>query len=263
MIKSQHSLILSIAVSSILVLATSGCATKKYVRNQVSPVSHQVATLETKTNANFASVKAKHNSDISQVNERISTTDQRVAQVANETRQAQGTADRAMEETTANAGKISSNSAAIDTLATGVAKSINFQLVEKADVNFKFNQATLTPEAQSELNEIAAKVQALPRSVVELAGFTDPRGSKNYNLALSRRRAEAVQRYLVMQKVPLRSIHIVGLGEEAPPENLEATVTPLNPNPSKAESDRLARRVHINVFGADNITEGSASRERQ
>jgi outer membrane protein OmpA-like peptidoglycan-associated protein len=80
---------------------------------------------------------------------------------------------------------------------------------------------------------------------------------------LSRRRAEAVQRYLVMQNVPLRAIHIVGLGEEAPPEGLAADLSMVDPNPSKAELDRLARRVHIRVFGAGDITQGTASRVQQ
>ena len=102
----------------------------------------------------------------------------------------------------------------------------------------------------------------MPRAVIELAGFTDRIGSKNYNYALSRRRAEAVQRYLVMAKVPLRSIHIVGLGEEAPPEGLTADLSAVNPNPSKAELNRLARRVQIRVFGAGDITAGTASREQ-
>ena len=49
MIESRHSLILLIAVPITLVLATSGCATKKYVREQVTPVSQKVATFQTET----------------------------------------------------------------------------------------------------------------------------------------------------------------------------------------------------------------------
>jgi outer membrane protein OmpA-like peptidoglycan-associated protein len=240
----------------IIMLATSGCATKKYVSQQVSPVNTRVSKLEKTTNDRIAYLNNKEQSDVSQLNERIATTDQKVSDVAAAVQQAQGTASRAMDDS-------AKNSAAIETLGSGVANALNYQEVEKGDVTFAFNKAILTPDAKTALDAIAAKVQGLPRAVVELVGFTDKKGSPNYNLALSRRRAEAVQRYLVMQNVPLRAIHIVGLGEEAPPEGLAADLSMVDPNPSKAELDRLARRVHIRVFGAGDITQGTASRVQQ
>ena len=268
--KSAPILLLTIAVPLSLTLATSGCATKKYVRQQVAPVNQKVGKLQTQTNEQIGWLTNKHNTDISEVRERISTTDQRVAQVGNVADQAQGTASRAMQQTETNASAIQANSSAIEsnsaqvsTLATGVANALNYQLIEKGDVIFGFNKSTLTPEAKVALDAMAAKAQSLPRSVIELAGFTDKIGSESYNLALSRRRAEAVQRYLVLQKVPLRSIHIVGLGEEAPPENLEAVQSLTNPNPSRQDIRRLARRVRINVYGAGDITAGTASRSQQ
>jgi OmpA-OmpF porin, OOP family len=258
----RKSLAWGVGIPVALALATSGCATKKYVAQQVKPVNQRVSALETSTNQKIGYLNNKIDTDMSQVNERISTTDQKVAQVAAMAQEAQGTASRAIEESDANAGKIASNTTAIETLGSGVANALNYQLVEKADVTFAFNKAVLTTEAKAALDQIAAKATEMPRAVIELAGFTDRIGSKNYNYALSRRRAEAVQRYLVMAKVPLRSIHIVGLGEEAPPEGLTADLSAVNPNPSKAELNRLARRVQIRVFGAGDITAGTASREK-
>jgi outer membrane protein OmpA-like peptidoglycan-associated protein len=262
MIKSGKNLVCMVIVPVTLVLVTSGCATKKYVRMQVNPVNQRVSHLETRTNQQIAAVSSKEQSDISQVNERISTTDQRVTQVAAAAQQAQGTASRAMDEATANSEKVAANSAAINTLESGVANALNYQLVEKADVTFALNKSILTPEAKIALDQVASKMQTLPRAVVELVGFTDQSGSKNYNLALSRRRAEAVQRYLVMQKVAPRDIKIVGLGEETAPEGLEAELQAVDPNPSRAAVNRLARRVHIRVFGAGDITKGSAGRSQ-
>jgi len=63
-------------------LATSGCATKKYVRNQVDVVNQRVSQVETKTNQEIASLTSKHDEDISQVKERIMTTDNKVAENA-------------------------------------------------------------------------------------------------------------------------------------------------------------------------------------
>ena len=239
-----------------LVLATSGCATKKYVRQQVAPVNQKVATVEKQTNQKIAAVVEKHNADISAVNERITTTDQRVTEVAAAAQQAQGTASRAMETADGNTTKIT-------TLTNNVAGALNFELVEKADVTFGFNKSTLGPLDKAALDQVAAKAKALPRSVVEVVGFTDRRGSSSYNLALSRRRADAVQRYLITQGVPVRSIHMAGMGEENPPAGLEADVTAMTGStPTKAEANRMARRVLVRVYGAGDIT-GTASRSEQ
>jgi outer membrane protein OmpA-like peptidoglycan-associated protein len=252
-----------IAVPIALALAASGCASKKYVRQQVAPVNQKLAAVQKETNEKIAATWSKLQSDMSEVNERISTTDQRVSQVSEAAQQAQGTASRAMDASEANATAISANSTAINTLASGVSNALNFKLVESADVTFGFNKATLTPEAKAALDQVASKMQSLPRSMVELTGFTDKTGSANYNLALSRRRAEAVERYLVSQKVPLHNIHIIGLGEEAPPPGLEKDLSQINPNPTKAAMNRLARRVRISIYGAGDITEGTASRSQE
>jgi len=259
MINLRKSLLLGVGVPIAFTLATSGCATKKYVNQQIAPVNKKVMA----ANDKIGYVNAKLDKDVSQLNERISTTDMKVSQVAAAAEQAQGTASRAMQESEANSEKITANSTAIVSLGAGVANALNYQQVETADVTFAFDQSTLTPEGMAVLDQVAAKMAQLPRAVVELSGFTDPIGSKNYNLALSRRRAEAVERYLVRQKVPLRQIHIVGLGKEAPPAHLAADLSMVDPNPTKAELHRLARRVHIQVFGAGDITEGTASRIQQ
>ena len=47
---------------------------------------------------------------------------------------------------------------------------------------------------------------------MDLEGYTDPTGSKDYNVALSQRRVEAVRRYFVEQGAEMPRIHSVGLG---------------------------------------------------
>jgi OOP family OmpA-OmpF porin len=252
----------SVAVPLTVMLVTTGCATKKYVRNQVNGVNQKVGQLETKTNEHIAYLNHKQDRDMSAVNERMDTTDQKIADVANSANQAQGTASRAMESSESNKTSIAGNTTAIDSLQSNVANALNYQLVDKEDVMFAFNKSTLTPQGKAALNQIVSKAQQMPRSVIELAGFTDRIGTKSYNLALSRRRAEAVQRYLVQQNVPLRNIHIVGLGEEAPPENFALDNASPAGSSDKRERDRLARRVHISLYGAGDISQGTASRSQ-
>ena len=250
MFKSKRNLIWWVAGVIPFVVATSGCATRRYVRNKVNPVSQQVAALEAQTNEKIAAVSAKHDSDISQVNERISSTDLRVTQVAAAVQQAQGTASRAMDLAEANANSIKTTSASIDALKAP--RALDYQLVANADVTFGFDKSTLTKDTKAALDQVAQKVQSLPNPSVELAGFTDRKGTENYNLVLSRKRAEAVQRYLAKQNVPVRAIHIIGLGEETPPAGLQAG----------SSSAEMARRVSIRIFDG-NITSGSAARAQQ
>ena len=54
--------------------------------------------------------------------------------------------------------------------------------------------------------------------------------------------------------------NLVGLGGEAPPAGLVADEMVVDPGAGPAQFQRLARRVHIRVFGAGDITQGSASR---
>ena len=262
MIKLRTSTVWMVAVP-ILVLATSGCATKKYVRQNMNTVNARVDKLEKHTNEKVAYLDNKINTDISQANEHIATAYQKATQAMDAAQQAQGTASRAMEETEANSAKISANAEATNTLASGVANALNYQLVDQGDVTFAFGKADLRPADKAALDAIVAKYQSLPRGVIELAGFTDPVGSVSYNLALSRRRAQTVERYLVNQKVPLRAINIVGLGKEMPPEPFAPDQAAKDAATTKAERHQLARRVHINVYGAGDITQGTASRSQQ
>jgi outer membrane protein OmpA-like peptidoglycan-associated protein len=227
----------------------------------MNSVNQKLGQYEKQTNDRIAWLNNKEQNDISQVNERIATTDQKVSQVAGAVQEAQGTASRAMEEADSNKSASSANTAAIANLESGMASALNYQLVEKADVLFAFNKAVLTAEATAKLDEVASKYQSMPRAIIELAGFTDSIGSKNYNLGLSRRRAWAVQRYLVEHKVPLRAIHVVGLGEEAPPDGLDSELQAGTATVARGERNALERRVNIRIFGAGDIS--SASRSEQ
>ena len=159
------------------VVASSGCATKKYVRNQVDPVSQHLSAVETQTNEKIAAVSTKHESDMSQVNERISSTDLRVTQVAAAVQEAQGTASRALQASQSRANRSETDVAVISPVAP-----LNYQLVDKADVTFGFDKSSLSKDTKAALDQVAQKVQGVPGAMVEIAGFTDMSGTPGYNL---------------------------------------------------------------------------------
>jgi outer membrane protein OmpA-like peptidoglycan-associated protein len=226
-------------------------------------VNQRVSKLEAKTNQEISYLNTKLQTDISRVDERITTTDAKLAEVAGVAQQASASAARANKTGEANQVKILANATGIEALTTMAENAWNYQLIEKGDVTFAFDKATLDGPAKIALNVIIQKAEAMPRSVIELQGFTDNIGSSDYNLELSRRRADAVARYLAQQNVPLRDIHTIGLGKENPPASLTAEVEAMNPNASPAELRRLARRVYIRVYAPATSIAGEAARQQQ
>ncbi len=83
-------------------------------------------------------------------------------------------------------------------------------------VFFAYNQYTLTPQAQSVLAKQAAWLKEYPEVRVMLAGNCDERGTREYNLALGARRAEAAKSYLVSLGVDASRITTVSYGKERP-----------------------------------------------
>lgn len=242
----------------VLTLATSGCATKHYVTAQVAPVNAKVNTLETKTNDQAD----KEATDVSRLEEKLNTTDHDVAQVASVAQQANTSAAQANQLGQQNQSAIAANQSAVAANTASIAtldKALTYSLVAKGDVTFASNQSKLGKADEAALDVLIQQVQSNPRAVFELIGFTDRVGSTEYNLALSRRRAESVERYLVRQGIPLRGIHIIGLGKEPVPAGLLAEVQQVDPNATDAKSRRLARRVLIRIYTPNASVPGAES----
>jgi len=65
------------------------------------------------------------------------------------------------------------------------------------NILFEFGSDALRPEFNDELDKVGEYLQSNPTSYAVLAGFTDSIGSEEYNLGLSRRRAESAAAYLM------------------------------------------------------------------
>ena len=83
-------------------------------------------------------------------------------------------------------------------------------------VFFGYNEYTLTGEAQATLARQAAWLKEYPEARVLLAGNCDERGTREYNLALGARRAEAAKSYLVSLGVDASRLTTVSYGKERP-----------------------------------------------
>jgi outer membrane protein OmpA-like peptidoglycan-associated protein len=78
---------------------------------------------------------------------------------------------------------------------------------------FKFNSSNLPNDLKS-FNEVLTLWQKDKNAVIEIIATTDCRGSEQYNLALSKRRALAAKKFFVQKGVPTNKMTAVGTGEE-------------------------------------------------
>lgn len=83
-------------------------------------------------------------------------------------------------------------------------------------INFDLDSAEMTPDAIALLKEHAAYMRANPSLVVVVEGHADERGSREYNIGLGQRRAEAVRRLMVLEGVRKQRIDTISFGEEKP-----------------------------------------------
>jgi len=231
------------AVAALLfafVLAVSGCATKKYVRTQVDPVNNRVSTLDTRTQEQAQEID-ELGTKISRVDERAMTAEQK-AQLADQK------ADKARAEA-AEAAEVGSNARTLaqDALndAGALGKRIDglhaYELASEENILFDFESGQLNDEAKRKLDELAARIPGNGPYAIEVKGFTDKTGSRDYNLALSEKRAGSVVRYLTTKHdVPLHRVYRVGLGSENPAEANDTR-----------DGRRMNRRVEVKVYVAD------------
>lgn len=127
-------------------------------------------------------------------------------------------------------------------------KPVAQKITLAADALFDFDKATLRPEGQAKLDELAAKSKELNIEVILAVGHADRLGKDAYNQSLSERRAAAVKDYLVSKGIEANRIDAAGKGETQP-------VTKADECKGEKKTQKLVaclqpdRRVTIEVIG--------------
>ncbi len=86
----------------------------------------------------------------------------------------------------------------------------------QAVVYFAFDSSEITAQSAGILNQHANLLSSNPSASVLIAGNTDERGSREYNIALGERRAQSASAYLASQGVAANNIRVISYGEERP-----------------------------------------------
>jgi OmpA-OmpF porin, OOP family len=212
MIAQEKRAVVTLIAVVVLIAGSTGClATRKYVQTEaVAPLNGNIQTVDKKVDTKTA-----------ELDQRISDVDHRAEQgYSNATAKAEA-ADQDAQKANQEAQTAHQTADKGVTLATDAEHHIenidNYQPVKTESVLFDFNRSELTPDDQQQLDGLAQTLTSAKHYAIEVEGFTDKVGSKAYNLELSRRRADAVVRYLTEnQHVPLVRIHVLGLGEDQP-----------------------------------------------
>ena len=227
-------------VSSLLiplVLVSVSCATKGFVRKTVAPVDHRLGEVEESSNRNLSSIAEleKHDKalqrDIDRADERAGGAEGKALDAGQLATEAGSEAENARQVADDALGRI-------DDLKSVVSQLDDFRPRLKRSATFDFDSSELKQAAKTSLDELTSSIGARENYVIEVRGFTDSSGSSEYNLRLSRARADAVVRYLTgIHEVPLYRVHRIGLGSEGPAaDNLTR------------EGRRQNRRVEATLF---------------
>ena len=83
-------------------------------------------------------------------------------------------------------------------------------------VFFAFDRSDITPESQEILTRQADWLRRYPNVTVTIEGHCDERGTREYNLALGERRAQAAKNVLVAAGIPASRISTISYGKERP-----------------------------------------------
>ncbi len=216
-------LLLAVPIVALALGGSSACATKKFVRTRVGEVNDKVETL---------SKSVEENQERTRKNEEaIAATNQKVGQVD----QKADAAGRAAADANTAAGNAAAKADAVDKASTRLIYEVT---LSEDQSGFKFGKALLPDEAKARLDEIVSQLKANPNGAyIEVAGYTDNKGSKEFNQRLGLERAESVRRYLYEKyQIPLHKMNVISYGAEDP-------VAPNNTRAGRAKNRRVVVRV--------------------
>jgi len=230
---NRASLVIALAASMV---ASVGCASKNYVKQQTTPLINKTNELDDLTAQNTKNIKdvdARAQAGIQQVTQAAAAADQKAQAAGQQAAQAQTSADNAVHR--------------VDVLSNAVANLDNYRVVSETAVHFGFDKDFLTKDAKEELDKLGTSVPNTKGYIITVEGGTDSVGPADYNYSLSERRANSVIQYLGSKyNVPAHKIYLIGLGKDKPVEE------------NKTREGRAANR-RVNIKLMTNTMEGQGA----
>ena len=89
------------------------------------------------------------------------------------------------------------------------------EILSRASIEFDSNTTVMPPRSRATLDRLIVILRTAPRAIIEIGGHTDKYGASDYNVQLSRRRAEAVRHYFISHGLT-NQFTAVGYGASRP-----------------------------------------------
>jgi len=209
---------------SAVITVTSGCATKKYVRNEVKTSADTLAARIETTEGEIKEVADnvdKVDKKVGAVDTRVSGVNSRVSELDTKTTEQFSSVRTDVQGVDQKAGQAQTAAERAGNFASLVDQRFQnrnqFNVTDEKAVHFKLNSATLDTQYTDVLDRIANALMQNRDAIVVLEGRTDSTGARDYNVKLGERRIDAVRRYLAIEKgVPVYRIHDISFGAEKP-----------------------------------------------
>ena len=249
----RHRLVVPVVLGVAFLVA--GCATKKFVREELDKSEATVGQRTGQEVARLERELSQGKAQLSGVEARVTETRAVADEATRKADQATGVAGQAAtkaddaiskaaqavtkaDEAAGAAGQALAKVGDVDGRLSRLAANRNKRnLTDTVVVLFAFDKWQLDDRAQTVLLEVVTQLQANPNLVVDLEGYTDNVGPLPYNVGLSQRRAEAVRRFLVEKGIELHRVQSIGLGD----------IRPVAANNTKEGRDQN-RRVAVKLF---------------
>jgi len=241
---------LAAAILAVGALLATGCATKKYIQATEAPIQAKADQASQQSAQNATQIKATQE-QLRELDEKtasgIDRANEKAGAAEHDAQEAGNHANDAATQAAVAAQKSDQNTVALASLRESMASLDDYRVQTSTTVTFGISQDHLTASAQADLDKLAQDIQGNKRFFVAVEGFTDSTGGREYNQALSRRRAEAVVEYLVAKHdIPVYRVHVVGLGPDKPVDEAHTAA-------ARAKN----RRVEVRVFTAPTVAVAS------
>ena len=228
----MRNVLLAVTVVGLAAGGSTACATKGYVNTQINQVNDKVSTM---------------GEALEETQERTRQNEGRISEVDAKAGTAQSAADRAQQSASAADSKAGAASDAARTAGDrasaveAASKRLIYEVVLSEDQgNFKFGAAELPDEAKTRLDALVTELKTNPQGAYfEIEGHTDNTGPGETNYKLGLDRAEAVKRYLYEQhQIPLHKMNVISYGEDKP-------MSPNNSREGRAQNRRVVIKVLV------------------